>query len=75
MPWHDHSPHSLFVLESSGIKGFKDLAGKTLATTPGNSHRNYFPIAAKMAGLDPEVREVDHGRCDDNGVAARQQES
>jgi NitT/TauT family transport system substrate-binding protein len=54
MYWHDHSPHALFVLESSGIKSFKDLAGKTLATTPGNSHRNYFPITAKMAGLDPE---------------------
>lgn len=54
MHWHDQAPHSLFVLESSGIKGFKDLAGKTLATTPGNSHRNYFPITAKLAGLDPE---------------------
>lgn len=52
---HNHSPHSLFVLESSGIKHFKDLSGKTLATTPGNSHRNYFPIAARMAGLDPET--------------------
>jgi NitT/TauT family transport system substrate-binding protein len=54
MYWHDHSPHALFTLESSGIKNFKDLASKTLATTPGNSHRNYFPITAKMAGLDPE---------------------
>lgn len=54
MYWHDYAPHSLFVLESSGIKGFKDLKGKTLATTPGNSHRNYFPITAKMAGLDPD---------------------
>ena len=52
---HNHSPHSLFVLESSGIDHFQDLAGKTLATTPGNSHRNYFPIAARMAGLDPET--------------------
>lgn len=52
---HDHSPHSLFVLKSSGIKSFKDLKGKTLATTAGNSHRNYFPIAARMAGLDPDT--------------------
>ena len=52
---HHHSPHSLFVLKSSGIKGFKDLKGKTLATTAGNSHRNYFPIAARMAGLDPDT--------------------
>jgi NitT/TauT family transport system substrate-binding protein len=52
---HNNSPHSLFVLASSGIGHFQDLAGKTLATTPGNSHRNYFPIAARMAGLDPDT--------------------
>ena len=51
---HNWSPHSLFVLESSGIKGFEDLPGKTLATSPGNSHYNYFPITARMAGIDPE---------------------
>ena len=55
MHQHNHSPHSLFVLASSGIGHFQDLAGKTLATTPGNSHRNYFPIAARMAGLDPDT--------------------
>jgi NitT/TauT family transport system substrate-binding protein len=54
MHLHNWSPHSLFVLESSGIKAFKDLPGKTLATTPGNSHRNYFPITARMAGIDPD---------------------
>ncbi len=53
MAQHVQSPHSLFVLESSGIKSFKDLAGKTLATTPGNSHYLYFPLVAKLAGLDP----------------------
>ena len=52
---HNHSPHSLFVLASTGIDHFQDLEGKTLATTPGNSHRNYFPIAARMAGLDPDT--------------------
>jgi NitT/TauT family transport system substrate-binding protein len=53
MALHTKSPHSLFVLEGSGINGFKDLAGKTLATTPGNSHFLYFPLVAKMGGLDP----------------------
>ncbi len=47
------SPHSLFVLESSGIKGFKDLAGKKLGTTAGNSHFLYFPRVAKLSGIDP----------------------
>ena len=55
MHLHNWSPHSLFVLESSGIEGFSDLPGKTLATTPGNSHYNYFPITARMAGIDPEA--------------------
>ena len=53
MSQHTQSPHSLFVLESSGIKSFKDLAGKTLVTTAGNSHFLYFPLVAKMSGLDP----------------------
>jgi NitT/TauT family transport system substrate-binding protein len=53
MAQHAKSPHALFVLEGSGIESFKDLAGKTLATTPGNSHYIYFPLVAKMNGLDP----------------------
>ena len=53
MAQHTISPHSLFVLESSKIASLKDLAGKTLVTTPGNSHFIYFPIVAKLAGLDP----------------------
>ena len=40
---YTYSPHSMFVLRSSGIKGFKDLAGKRIAVSPGNSHRIYFP--------------------------------
>jgi NitT/TauT family transport system substrate-binding protein len=50
---HNHSPHALFALKSSGIKGIKDVEGKTLATTPGNSHKAYFPIVARRIGLDP----------------------
>ncbi|MGE0716848.1 MAG: ABC transporter substrate-binding protein [Alphaproteobacteria bacterium] len=52
---HTYSPHSLFVLESSGITDFKSLAGKTLVTTPGNSHFIYFPLVAKLSGLDPNA--------------------
>ncbi len=46
------SPHSMFVLESSGIKSFNDLAGKKIGITPGNSHKLYFPEVAKRVGLD-----------------------
>lgn len=50
---YTHSPHSLFVLKSSGITGFKGLEGKRIGITPGNSHRVYFPFVAEKAGTDP----------------------
>ena len=53
MSEHTHSPHAFFVLESSGINSVSDLKGKKLVTTPGNSHFLYFPLVAKLGGLDP----------------------
>lgn len=50
---YDLAPHSIFVLESSGIRKITDLAGKRVATSPGNSHQIYFPLLAKLNGLDP----------------------
>lgn len=50
---YTHSPHSLFVLESSGIDSFKGLEGKKIGITPGNSHKVYFPKVAERAGTDP----------------------
>lgn len=50
---YNESPHSLFVLKSSGIANFKGLEGKKIGITPGNSHRFYFPEVAKKAGTDP----------------------
>lgn len=49
---YTHSPHSLFVLESSGIEDFRGLEGKRIGITPGNSHRLYFPKVAERAGTD-----------------------
>lgn len=49
---YTHSPHSLFVLESSGIDSFKGLEGKNIGITPGNSHKVYFPNVAERAGTD-----------------------
>jgi NitT/TauT family transport system substrate-binding protein len=51
---YTHSPHSLFVLKSSGITGFRDLAGKRIAVSAGNSHRLYFPEVARSAGINPD---------------------
>lgn len=49
---YTHSPHSLFVLESSGIEDFSGLEGKRIGITPGNSHKLYFPRVAERAGTD-----------------------
>lgn len=51
---YTHSPHSLFVLKSSGITSFRGLEGKRISITPGNSHRLYFPEVARRAGTNPE---------------------
>ena len=51
---YTHSPHSLFVLKSSGITNFKGLEGKKIGITPGNSHKVYFPKVAERAGTDPD---------------------
>lgn len=51
---YTYSPHSLFVLRSSGITSFRGLEGRRIAITPGNSHRLYFPEVARRAGTDPE---------------------
>ncbi|MBL6454825.1 ABC transporter substrate-binding protein [Belnapia sp. T6] len=51
---YTHSPHSLFVVKSSGITSFRGLEGKRIAVTPGNSHRLYFPEVARRAGTNPD---------------------
>ena len=50
---YTQSPHSLFVLKSSGITSFKGLEGKKISITPGNSHKLYFPKVAEKSGTDP----------------------
>ena len=50
---YNESPHSLFVLKSSGITSFKGLEGKKISITPGNSHKFYFPKVAEKSGTDP----------------------
>ncbi len=44
-------PHSIFVRANSGINSPKDLEGKTLSITPGNSHQILFPLFAQLAGF------------------------
>lgn len=49
---YSYSPHSLFVLKSSGITSFQGLEGKKIGITPGNSHKLYFPKVAAKSGTD-----------------------
>jgi len=50
MQLYTHSPHSLFVLRTSGITNFRQLEGRRISITPGNSHRLYFPEVMRRAG-------------------------
>ncbi len=45
-------PHSIFVLEGSGINGFKDLEGRSLAGAPGSAVRVFLPLVMRNAGVD-----------------------
>lgn len=45
---------ALLALEGSGIENPEDLAGKTLADTPGSTNRILLPFYAERAGFDSE---------------------
>lgn len=47
------SPHALIVLADSGIRGPKDLMGKTASDAAGSSNYKYFSYYAKAGGADP----------------------
>lgn len=44
---------AIWYRDEGVIKTPKDLAGKTIATTPGNAHLVIFPAFANAAGFDP----------------------
>lgn len=45
-------PHSIFVLEDSGIESFKDLEGRSLAGAPGSGVRVFLPLVLDREGVD-----------------------
>src|SRR5438552_4186963 len=51
--WYRRPPHGIFVRTDSPIKGPKDLEGKKLAISPGNSHQILWPMFEKLSGLKP----------------------
>lgn len=48
------SPHALIVLDESGIKGPKELEGKTASDAAGSSNYKLFPAYARAGGADPD---------------------
>ena len=52
--YYRRPPHSIFVRADSPIQTAKDLEGKSLAISVGNSHQTLFPLFAELAGFDGE---------------------
>ena len=51
--WYRRPPHGIFVRTDSPIKNPKDLEGKKLAISPGNSHQILWPLFERLSGLKP----------------------
>jgi NitT/TauT family transport system substrate-binding protein len=51
--WYRRPPHGIFVRSDSPIKSAKELEGKKLAISPGNSHQILWPVFEKLSGLKP----------------------
>src|SRR5438046_10564406 len=51
--WYRRPPHGIFVRADSPIKTPKELEGKKLAISPGNSHQNRVPGSQRPSRLQP----------------------
>src|SRR5262245_50524253 len=51
--WYRRPPHGIFVRSDSPIKTPRDLEGRKLAISPGNSHQILWPVFEKLSGLKP----------------------
>jgi NitT/TauT family transport system substrate-binding protein len=51
---YDKAANNIFFYKDSGIETVADLAGKTIAAPPGDSHRFLWPSLAKANGVDPD---------------------
>jgi NitT/TauT family transport system substrate-binding protein len=49
---YQKTPHTLFYIKNNGIVKPKDIEGKKIAFTPGDSPRKMFPAFAKASGID-----------------------
>ena len=55
---YQRTPHTLFYMKNKGIVKPKDLEGKTIAFSPGDSPKLMFPAFAKANGIDEFEGEV-----------------
>ncbi len=46
------APYAFYVLEGSGVNSVKDVAGKTIATSPFTSANVFLPLLLKKNGID-----------------------
>ena len=51
---YNRPPHAIYCLEESGVRGPKDLEGKTIGDTAGSANPAMFPVLARAAGVDKE---------------------
>jgi NitT/TauT family transport system substrate-binding protein len=49
---YQKTPHTLFYIKGQGITKPKDIEGKKIAFTPGDSPKRMFPAFAKSSGID-----------------------
>ncbi|MFQ5913876.1 MAG: ABC transporter substrate-binding protein [Nitrospinota bacterium] len=52
---HHKSLFCIYVLKKTGVRGPKDLSGKTIGSAVGNAARVTFPALAKATGLNPDT--------------------
>ena len=71
---YQRTPHTLFYMKNKGIVKPKDLEGKTIAFSPGDSPKLMFPAFAKANGIDEVQGEVAFSRSElqECGAAERQ---
>lgn len=51
LAYFNEAPHAFFTLEGSSIKSIKDVAGKSIATSPFTSSNIFLPLVLKENGL------------------------
>ncbi len=51
---YNRPPHAIYCHEDVGVRGPKDLEGKTIADTAGSANPLIFPALARAAGVDKD---------------------